>query len=99
MRVSETPAGLPAVSRPAGGPEASELPPRPSVEVEPRPTLERTDPTNKMKLPSFSEDAAPETSPESSTTPAVEQPRHTAVTMDLGPLRDEIRGWPTSSSC
>ncbi|MBK6575323.1 MAG: hypothetical protein IPG17_03775 [Sandaracinaceae bacterium] len=90
MRVSETPAGLPAVSRPAGGPEASELPPRPSVEVEPRPTLERTDPTNKMKLPSFSEDAAPETSPESSTTPAVEQPRHTAVTMDLGPLRDEI---------
>jgi hypothetical protein len=89
MRVSETPAGLPAVSRPAGGPEASELPPPPSVEVEPRPTLERTDPTNKMKLPSFSEEAAVPKSPEPST-PAVEQPRHTAVTMDLGPLRDEV---------
>lgn len=91
MRVSETPAGLPAFSRPASGPEASELPPRPSVEVEPRPTLDRTEPTNKMKLPSFSEDAASGESPAPSTTvEPVEQPRHTAVTMDLGPLRDEV---------
>lgn len=91
MRVSETPAGLPAVSRPANELPASDLPARASVEVEPRPTLERTDPTNKMKLPSYgAEDEASATLPEAPVKRAAPSQRDTAVTMDLGPLRDEI---------
>lgn len=91
MRVSETPAGLPAVSRPATEPPTSDLPARPSVEVEPRPTLDRTEPTNKMKLPSFGDaDESRATLPEAPVTHRALSPRDTAVTMDLGPLRDEI---------
>lgn len=91
MRVSETPAGLPAVSRPATEPPASDLPARPSVEVEPRPTLDRTEPTNKMKLPSFGDaDESRATLPEAQVTHRAASLRDTAVTMDLGPLRDEI---------
>lgn len=91
MRVSETPPGLPAVSRPAAELHATDGSERASVEVEPRPTLDRTDPTNKMKLPSFSEGNATVDEERATTVDAEVQPgRATAVTMDLGPLRDEI---------
>lgn len=51
MRVSETPAGLPAIVRAATDTPPSEHPPAPRAVPEPRPTSARAEPTRKLKLP------------------------------------------------
>ncbi|MCB9629209.1 MAG: hypothetical protein H6725_17695 [Sandaracinaceae bacterium] len=82
MRVSETPAGLPAVSRPDTPSPAAE-PPVVATALEPerRPTRDRSEPTRKMKLPSTDGD---------STKIPVPDLRDTTTTLDLGPLKAEV---------
>ncbi|MCB9657605.1 MAG: hypothetical protein R3B40_06630 [Polyangiales bacterium] len=94
LRVSETPAGLPAVPRADPGESSPGFVAASAAESEPRPTRGRTEPTRRMKLSSSDEAVQVVASPAGTTQAADEPPPHdlraTAVTMDLGPLRDEV---------